>query len=89
VSDGQFWLALFVGLLVGSALVSFSLARRAELLGCLPVPLAASVAVTLYAFIFDRDPQAPVFLVMFYAVAAIAGAFGLIVGRAAHRHWRQ
>ena len=81
MSVGLYWFAMFVGLLAVSAAVSFALAERAEWVGCLPVPLATSVLMTIYVVNFAPDPQAPIFLAGFYIIAAVAGAFGSIFGR--------
>ena len=88
MTDGQVWLALFVGLLVATALVTALVGEGRKAVGCLAVPITASVVITAYVLIFDPDPQAPIFLVMFYAAAAIAGAIGAATGQAIRKRWQ-
>ena len=88
MTDGQFWLALFVGLLGGTALVTALIGEGRHGLGCLAVPVTASVAVTAYVVVFEPDPQAPIFLAMFYSAAAVAGWLGAVFGQAIRRRWR-
>ena len=78
----MFWLAIFLGLLAAGVVVSFLLASKREWVGFIAVPLTASLVITIYVLVFDRDAQAPVFLFMFYVVAGVAGAIGSLLGRA-------
>ena len=82
VSELQVWLAIAAGLFVASGIVCFLLASRPEWIGLVAVPFVASVAATIYVFAFDPNPQAGVFLLIFYFVAGVAGAFGSLAGRA-------
>ena len=82
VSELQVWLAIAAGLFLASGIVCFLLASRPEWIGLVAVPFVASVAATIYLFAFDPNPQAGVFLLIFYFVAGVAGAFGSLAGRA-------
>lgn len=82
MSDGLIWLTIFAGLLVATAVVGALLGEGWKALGCLAVPVTASVLFTAYVIKFDPDPQAPIVLFMFYVVAAVAGAIGAVIGLA-------
>ncbi len=88
MTDGQFWLALFVGLLAATTLVTLWVGEGRRGLGCLAVPVTASVAITADVVMFDPDPQAPIFLGMFYGAAAVAGWLGAAFGQAIRKRWR-
>lgn len=88
MTDGQFCLALFVGLLAATTLVTALVGEGRNGLGCVAVPVTASVAITAYIVMFEPDPQAPIFLGLFYGVAAVAGALGAIIGPAIRKRLR-
>ena len=88
MTDGQFWLALFLSFLVINAVVAFLLGEGRYGLGCLPIPIAACVIVTVYILQYEPDPQAGVFLGMFYAAAGVAGALGAVTGWAVRKRLR-
>ena len=88
MTDGQFWVALFVCLLATTTLVTVLFGEGRHGLGCLAVPVTASVAITAYVVMFDPDAQAPIFLFMFYGAAAVAGALGAMMGQAIRKRVR-
>ena len=78
MTEGQFWLALFAGFLVANMLVTTFIGDGRYGLGCLAVPVVASVAVTVYVLMFEPDL---LFLFIFYGTAAVAGALGAEIGQ--------
>lgn len=88
MNNGQFWLVLFIGLVVVSAVVTALVKEGRHGLGCLATPLAASLAVTAYVVLFERDPQALVFLFMFYGMATVAAGTGALVGYGVRKLWQ-
>lgn len=88
MTDGQIWLALFVGMLAATTLVTALVGEGRHGLGCLAVPVTASVAITAYVVMLEPDPQAPIFLGMFYGAAAVAGWLGAVLGQAIRKRWR-
>lgn len=88
MTDGQFWLALFLGLIAATAVVTALIGEGRHGLGCLAVPVTASVAVTAYIVMFEPDAQAPIFLAMFYGAAAVAGWLGALLGQVIRKYRR-
>ncbi len=88
MTDYQFWWALFVGFFAANTLVTALVGEGRHGLGCLAVPVTASVAITAYVVMYEPDPQAPIFLFMFYGTAAVAGGLGVVMGQAIRKRWR-
>lgn len=88
MTDGQFWLTIFVGTLALNAAILARVGEGRHGLGCITLPLTASVAMTLYVLLFEPDPQAGIFRLMFYGAVAVAGALGAVIGQAMRKRLR-
>jgi hypothetical protein len=82
MTEGQFWLAIIAGIGIPSAVCAKAFPTR-PVLAALVIPAAASVIVTIYVLLIERekDPQVPIFLGFFYIVTVLIGIAAARVAR--------